>query len=135
MNIRKYLGLSIFLLSQPIFAHSEDALGPHNGYIKVPGEYHVEVVPDKDTLNIMLLDAKLKNPTVLNSQIKVKIKNGSNAYVLRCESMENYFSCPVSEKILSRKGTLVIESSRQLTKGDTVEYPLPLKLTEETETV
>ena len=135
MNIRKYLALTVVLLSQNSFAHGEDQLGPHSGYVKEPGSYHVEVIPGKDTLDIMLLDANFKNPTVLNSHIKVKIKQGSNAYVLRCESMENYFSCPVSDKMLAREGSLVIQSARQQEEGDAVTYPLPLRLTDDTQTV
>ncbi len=134
MNIRKYLGFTAVLLTQSIFAHGEDQLGPHSGYVKEPGSYHVEVIPGKETLDIMLLDANFKNPTTLNSHIKVKIKHGTNAYVLRCESMENYFSCPVSEKMMAQEGTLVIQSARQQEEGDPVTYPLPLRLTQDNQT-
>lgn len=131
MNIWKYMTIAALTVSHSAYAHGEDTPGPHNGFIKMPGSYHIEVIPGKNSVDIMLLDANLKNPTVLNSHIKVKIKHGTNAYVLRCESMENYFTCPVSEKVLSREGTLVIQSARQLAEGNTMEYPLPLKLAEE----
>lgn len=136
MAIWKYpvsLTLSL-LLTSACYAHGEDQPGPHHGIIRMPGDYHVEVIPDKDALNIMLLDVNFKNPTVLNSSIKVKIKHGHNAYVLRCESMDNYFSCPVSEKMLAQNGTLQIESERQQSEGAAVEYPLPLKMAEEHQT-
>lgn len=133
MAIWKYpVSLTLSLILMPAcYAHGEDKPGPHNGAVRMPGNYHVEVIPDKDALNVMLLDANFKNPTVLNSSIKVKIKHGRNAYVLRCESMDNYFSCPVNANMLAQKGTLQIESERQQTEGDPVEYPLPLKIAEE----
>jgi len=114
--------------STTLFAHGEDALGPHHGFIKMPGAYHIEVVPGKDTLDVMLLDANFKNATVLNSHIKVKINNGKNSYALRCESMDNYFSCPISAKLLAQGGKLQIESERQLNAGMPVEYSLPLQV-------
>ena len=136
MNIWKYTGVTIItlLLAPVCFAHGEDKPGPHNGVIRMPGDYHVEVMAGKETLDIMLLDANFKNPTVLNSHIKVKIRHGDNAYVLRCESKDNYYSCPVSNKMLTSKGTLHIESERQLSAGMPVEYPLPLTQPDEVQT-
>lgn len=136
MTIWKYSATSVLalLLTSVCFAHGEENPGPHNGVIRMPGAYHVEVIPDKDSLNIMLLDMNFKNPTVLNSFIKVKIKHGKNAYTLRCESMDNYYSCPVNTKMLARKGTLHIESERQMAEGSPVEYALPLQIPGSTNT-
>ena len=136
MAIWKYPATIVFtlLFASTCFAHGEDKPGPHNGAIRMPGAYHIEVIPGKDALNIMLLDINFKNPTVLNSFIKVKIKHGKNAYALRCESMDNYYSCPVSTKLLARKGTLSIESERQMAEGIPVEYALPLIVPEDTQT-
>ncbi len=115
-------------LAGTVFAHGEDELGPHKGYIKMPGAYHIEVIPGKDTIDIMLLDVNFKNPTVLNSHIKAKITSGSQTVELKCESMANYFSCPVNASMLTSKGALVVDSERQLAEGSAVEYPLPLHL-------
>jgi hypothetical protein len=118
----------LLALANTAYAHGEDEPGPHNGYIKMPGAYHIEVIPAKHAVDIMLLDVNFKNPTVLNSHIKAKVKTGDQTYTLKCESMDNYFSCPLHEKMLSNKGTLIIESERQLAEGTPVEYPLPLRL-------
>ena len=115
-------------LTATVLAHGEEELGPHQGYINMPGAYHVEVIPSKDTLDIMLLDVNFKNPTVLNSHIKAKITSGSQTVELKCESMANYFSCPVNPSMLTSKGALVVDSERQLAEGSAVEYPLPLRL-------
>lgn len=116
------------LLSSAAFAHGEDQPGPHHGYIRMPGAYHIEVIPNKDSLDIMLLDINFKNPTALNSSVKAVIKTSKkNAYVLNCESMDSYFTCPINEKMLGKKGKLLIESSRLQEEGVPVEYALPLK--------
>lgn len=128
MKIWMYLGLMILAVTNIAYAHGEDELGPHNGYIRMPGTYHVEVIPAKEELQIMLLDINFKNPTVLNSRVNVKIKNGSNAYLLRCKSEDNYFACPVSAHMLTRSGVLIVQSARQFDKGAQVEYLLPLAL-------
>jgi hypothetical protein len=128
MKIRKYAAILALILAQPVFAHGEDELGPHSGYIRMPGTYHVEVIPAKDELQIMLLDVNFKNPTVLNSSVKVRIKNGNNAYLLRCKSEDNYFSCPISANLLTNKSLLIVQSTRQFEHGAQVEYPLPFAL-------
>src|SRR3990167_10537225 len=104
MNIWKCLAIMMFILTaaQTSLAHGEDEPGQHNGIIRMPGGYHVEVIPGKETVDIMLLDNNFKNPTVLNSHIKARIKTAHNAYVIRCETMDNYFSCPISASMLSR---------------------------------
>lgn len=119
---------STLALSQNLYAHGENHLGPHKGYIRMPGAYHVEVVPKANNIQVLLLDINFKNPTVLNSHIKAKITNGKDAYVLRCTASTYYFTCPVSNNLLTADGKLTIESERQLSEGIPVEYPLPLNL-------
>tara|TARA_R110000868_G_scaffold178035_5_gene417432 strand:+ start:1155 stop:1559 length:405 start_codon:yes stop_codon:yes gene_type:complete len=130
-RIRLALLTATITFTSTLYAHGEDKLGPHKGYIRMPGAYHVEVIPQKNSLDIMLLDANFKNPTVLNSHIKAKIASGDHHFRLKCESMPNYFSCPVNHKMLAHHGTLTIESKRRLSEGAPVSYPLPLKLTKQ----
>lgn len=118
----------VLTVTTSVYAHGEDKLGPNKGYIRMPGPYHIEVVPLKNKLNVVLLDLNLKNPTVLNSFVKVRVTSGSESYMLHCEPQSNYFSCPVNSHLLKQIGTLKIESERQLTEGISVEYPLPLRL-------
>ena len=115
-------------LSQNLYAHGEDQLGPHKGYIRMPGAYHVEVVPKKNNIHVMLLDINFKNPTVLNSHIKAKISSGKETYTLHCTPSSYYFSCPANSELLTHNGKLIIESERLLAEGMPVEYPLPLRL-------
>jgi hypothetical protein len=127
-RIRFSVLAALLTLSHIVYAHGEDELGPHKGYIKMPGAYHVEVITNKDKLDIMLLDVNFKNPTVLNSHMKAKIKNDNEIHILKCETMDNYYSCAIDAALLNSKGVLVIESERQFAEGMPVEYALPLKL-------
>lgn len=118
----------LFLGITTAFAYSEDELGPHNGYVRMPGEYHIEVIKSDKGLDVMLLDMGFRNPTVLNSSIKVSIKADGKTYPVVCESMTNYFSCTVRKKLLEKDGKLVVASIRQLSEGEAVEYNLPLRI-------
>ena len=41
--------------------HGMDKLGPHKGYVQMPGAFHTEVVQDKDgSFRIYLLDVEFK---------------------------------------------------------------------------
>lgn len=126
----KRIGLALFsfIFSTASLAHGEDALGPHKGYVKMPGAYHVEVVPGENKIDIILLDINFKNPTVLNSYVKAQIKSRNSSYSLECEALDNHFSCPVSSRLLAKKGSLYVESERQLAEGTRLEYALPLRL-------
>lgn len=117
-----FLGLSSAL------AHGEDELGPHQGLVRMPGAYHMEVVKSDNGVDIMLLDMGLRNPTVLNSSIKVSVKSDGKTYMIPCESETNYFTCHVKKKLLNHDGKLIVASIRQLDEGETVEFGLPLKI-------
>lgn len=123
-----YAAVTTLAFSQTLYAHGEDQLGPHKSFIRMPGAYHVEVVPKKNSSRIMLLDMHFKNPTVQNSNIKVHIKSGKENYTLKCKPSTYYFLCPVNNNLLKTEGMLTVESERAMSKGVNVEYPLPLRL-------
>ncbi len=126
----KFLNLALLSLcfSATAYAHGEEDLGPHNGYIKMPGAYHVEAVPKKNGVDILLLDINFEDPTVSNSFVKASIRSGTSVIKLVCTAKEDYFTCPVDERLLAAKGTLSVESKRDKSEGMTVEYALPLHL-------
>lgn len=133
MKLSKKSGMCtlLFLGLSSALAHGEDELGPHQGFVRMPGAYHLEVIKSDHGVDIMLLDMGFKNPTVLNSSIKVSIQSDGKTYTIPCESETNYFSCHVKKKLLNHDGKLVVTSIRQLDEGETVEYPLPLKVENE----
>lgn len=118
----------IYLIANQALAHGEDKLGPHNGYIRMPGAFHTEVVPAKNGIKIMLLDIQFQHPSIKNSSMQASIKKAKKIYNLACKARRNYFFCPVKEGLLSQKGTLQIIARRENSQGVVVNYPLPLRL-------
>ncbi len=108
-------------------AHGMDKLGPHKGYIQMPGQFHTEVVQNKDgSFKIYLLDIEFKNPITKNSEVKAKIKSGRTTE-LKCMVMTDHFHC-VGAKVALNKGELYLTANRDGIKSNEVVYQLPLKL-------
>ena len=110
-------------------AHGMDKLGPHKGYVQMPGAFHTEVVQDKDgSFRIYLLDVEFKNAITKNSEIKAKIKSG-RTYQLNCMVMNDYFHCVGTKEVTGNgSGELYISATRDGIKGNEAVYQLPLKL-------
>lgn len=122
--------LTIILLTASLktFAHGEDKLGPNGGYLKMPGGFHTEVVPQKDgNLKVYLLDIEFKNPTVKNSKITATISNATTKN-LDCKTKRDHFVCKTTKAELD-KGTLTVVAERSTVKGAEAIYSLPLSLT------
>lgn len=119
--LRNFIFYFVFLSSVIGFAHGEDAPGPHKGYIKMPGPFHTELVPDKKGIVIYLLDMEFKNPTVENSQVSVVVQDTKT---VKCLPKDYHFFCAVP---LPKGGSVKVISTRMQAKGNTVVYDLPLK--------
>jgi hypothetical protein len=103
-------------------SHGEDKLGPHGGFIKMPGGFHTEAVPiTNNQIKIYLLDIEWKNPTIENSSVTVNS--------LPCKPERDVFLCDLGGKSdLKKKGILNIEATRLGQKGNSASYELPLSL-------
>ncbi|HVK62396.1 MAG TPA: hypothetical protein VM432_12635 [Bdellovibrionales bacterium] len=108
------------------FAHGEDKLGPHGGFIKMPGGFHTEVISlGKSALKIYLLDISWKNPTVSKSSLNVT-HQGVRA---KCLSKDNHYVCEFGSKTdLTKPGQITVEAMREGQQGSTMAYDLPLSL-------
>lgn len=124
----KYLLTSILLaISVNSFAHGEDKLGPNGGYLKMPGGFHTEVVPEKNgKFKVYLLDINFKTPMIKNSKVVASINNGSKKD-LNCTTKRDHFVCDTTKTELT-KGTLSIVAERNSVKGAEAIYELPLAL-------
>lgn len=121
--------LTLILLAASVksFGHGEDKLGPNGGYLKMPGGFHTEVVPEKDgKLKVFLLDINFKSPVVKNSTVTVTINNGTKKDI-KCTNKRDHFLCETTKADLS-KGTLNIVAVRSTVKGAEAVYELPLAL-------
>ena len=92
----------------------------------MPGNFHTEVVPDKDgSFNVYLLDIQFKNPSVKDADVKATIVQGKKKTEIKCEVMSNYFHCKGIKPI--KFGWLVLMPRREGAVGIEAKYKLPLK--------
>lgn len=125
--MKTLLTLILLTVSVKSFGHGEDKFGPNGGYLKMPGGFHTEVVPEKDgNLKVFLLDINFKSPVVKNSKVVATINNG-NKKDINCTAKRDHFLCETSKADLA-KGTLNIVAVRNTVKGAEAIYELPLAL-------
>lgn len=122
----------IFLLSTLIsykaFAHGEDKPGPNNGFIRMPGTFHTELVPETDgNFRVYLFDVNNKNPAVKDSSVEFKVKDGKSVVSFKCLPMDDHFLCANEKKITDfKKAQIVIKAKRLGVKGTEAVYDFPL---------
>ena len=109
------------------FGHGEDQEGPHKGFIRMPGAFHTELVPEgKNKLDVYLLDLQWKNPSVKKSNLIILLNDKTEA---KCKVKRNFYECTFPKTIdLAKKGILKVTAVREEQKGMEVTYPLPLRL-------
>lgn len=130
MKIFKFTALAV-LISNFAWAHGEDMYGPHKGFVRMPGAFHTELVPDsKNSLKVYLLDIQWKNPSVLQAKVQIKYNGKTEAQCdVKNSEPESYFLCSFSKKVdLTKTGELKVIAEREEQKGMGVSYKLPLKL-------
>jgi hypothetical protein len=127
MRRRRLLAALIALVSSQAFSHGEDAPGPNNGVVRMPGAFHVEVVQqDSNNFDVFLLDMGFKNPVTDKSKIKVFLQNKTKV-TISCVPREKFFRCSVPKDADLKSGILEIAAVREGVSGVVVNYPLPLK--------
>ncbi len=112
-----------------VFAHGEDKAGPNGGFIRMPGAYHTELIPDgKNKLKVYLLNMQWKNPSLVNSRVSISYSGKSTA-TATCKPERNFYLCSFPESVdLTEKGNLKVLSQREGQEGIEVSYPIPFKL-------
>lgn len=121
--------LSLFSAVSLVFAHGEDKPGPHEGIIRMPVGFHVEVVPiDMSSFKVYLLDINFAHPLTERSSVTAKINSGSSDTNATCSVKEDYFLCLLSSGGTLENGVLVINAVRDGAKGIEAKYELPLSL-------
>lgn len=126
----KQLIALIFTMPLIALAHGEDKLGPNKGYIKMPSNYHTEVVPDgANRIKVYLLDIKWKNPSVIGSKLEAVHKDSTTDTKAMCLVGKDHYICSFPKTInLTKPAELIINSQREGQKGAAAIYPLPFKL-------
>lgn len=133
-QLNKYVFLIFFLISTQIFAHGEDKIGPNGGYIRMPANFHTEVVKvNTKKIQVYLLDLQFKNPMVSNSDVTGSHYVGHSEYKLNCRvKKKKYFECISKTELI--EGHLKITSRRNEATTYDAFYPLPLRLAEKSKT-
>ena len=113
------------------WGHGEDKLGPNQGFVKMPGGFHTELVKtDEQHIKVYLLDLEFKNPSTKDSKVEVRL-NKKGKWT-SCPAKENFFACDLKAALgkggISDPGTLQVQATREKQKGNVAEYALPLTL-------
>jgi hypothetical protein len=112
-----------------VFAHGEDAPGPHGGHIVMPANFHTELVLDKNgtSFQVYLLDIQFKNPITKKSEVKARYIEKKKITAIKCSAMDHHFMCESAVKM--KTGFLKIKATRDGVEAPTeAAYELPLKV-------
>lgn len=129
-STKRNLEVSIIALLVTLFAalivdaHGEDHPGPHGGSIQMPGAYHTEVLAKANGFQVYLLDMNFENPSVKDSQVMATLVSSDQKHKLTCEKQTNHYFCSANK--LPKKGQLILNTTRENSKGNEAIYQLPL---------
>jgi len=130
--MNRFLRLLVFafsgVIASPLFGHGENKPGPNKGYIRMPGAFHTEVVPNgDDSFTVFLLDVHFKNPTTERSSVVASINIGTVVTPVVCAPKDSVFECTLPKNTKLTEGTLEIVATRQgSVAGGPARYLLPL---------
>lgn len=116
------------LWSLNLYAHGEGQLGPHQGIIRMPGPFHVEVVSGgSNEFKVYLIDLEFKNPTIEDSTVNAYWYRGKKFKQLICKTETDHFTC-VSKISFQKKDKIEIRSKRKGISGNFADYEYPFKV-------
>ena len=123
------LKLAFLFVPTLCLAHGELKPGPHGGEIRMPGAFHVEVVPGSMTIEIYLLDMQFKNPQIEDSLVNVILHKDAEQMTLECQAISNkkMFRCLLPDDEALDAGKLMVNASRGGLPSEPMQYELPLK--------
>lgn len=125
--LHSILGLLMLLLMTSVaWAHGENKPGPLGGYIRMPGAYHIELIPDHKGYKVRLLDLQFREPTVKKSTLRLTFKHGKKQQNFKCAVSLDSFYCALPGGQLPKQGQLTVSSQRLGVTGMDVTYALPL---------
>ena len=111
-----------------VSAHGESSLGPHGGYIKMPGGFHTEIVKISHfKFKVYLLDIAFKSPIVENSKVTATFKFKSGNRVVECQPKDDFFLCLLPESIKGKLQQIVLQAKRAEMIGVESAYEYPLR--------
>jgi hypothetical protein len=118
--------LFAFCLSEQTLAHGMNKPGPHGGYIRMPGNYHIELVPAGKELKVYFLDMNFA-PIPLNEATVSLTLTGKKPLKAQCLKEMHFFRCDTKELSFKMFKEVVVESSKAGEVEATSTYKIPLK--------
>jgi hypothetical protein len=126
--MKSLISTLLIILATNAFAHGENKFGPHNGYIRMPGAFHTELVPGENkTFSVFLMDVNNKQPTTMNSSVVFEYNNNERI-LFECKPADDHYTCNTDKKITLEKGQITLKAIREGRKGKDAVYELPLSL-------
>ncbi|EMK00368.1 MULTISPECIES: hypothetical protein [unclassified Leptospira] len=123
-----FIAILVFLFNFPILSHGENKPGPHGGLIRMPGNFHVEILDlGNSKYQIYLLDINFENPSLKSSSLVAKLRTSEGYKNLSCEAAKNSFICTGDPKSKKTKKELILFANRENSKGSEIKLELPLK--------
>ncbi|TGK40259.1 hypothetical protein [Leptospira andrefontaineae] len=123
-----FIAALVFLFDLPILSHGENKPGPHGGLIRMPGDFHVEILDlGNSKFRIYLLDINFANPSLKSSSVVAKLRTSEGYKNLSCETGKNSFICTGDPTLEKAKQELILSPIRENSKGSEIKLELPLK--------
>lgn len=112
-------------LSTSVFAHGMNKPGPNNGYIRMPGLYHIELVAEKNIIKFYFLDIEFKPLPLTKATLRMELK-GTSDVVVDCVKGMEYFSCDTKIQDLKKFSEIEVKTSKASEKEASSIYSIPL---------
>ena len=107
-------------------AHGMNKAGPHGGFIRMPGMYHIELVPSGLELKVYFLDMNFK-PMPINDASLELILVGKKPQKAQCLKEIHFFRCDTNEQSYKKYKEVSVESSINGSEDVKSVYKVPLK--------
>jgi hypothetical protein len=116
--------LTVFL-SQTVFAHGMNKAGPNGGHIRMPGNYHVELVPKEKGMIVYFLDMMFRPISIEQASVTLSL-NGTKNFKASCEKVAVNFICNIGTESIKNYKEIVLETTRDGKAVVKSIYKLPL---------
>lgn len=113
------------MLSQTAFAHGMNKAGPNGGYVRMPGNYHVELVSKDKAVAVYFLDMMFKPIAIDQASVTLSL-NGAKSFKTVCVKEAKSFVCNLNGESLTNYKEVVLETTRDGKVVAKSLYKLPL---------
>jgi len=122
----KLLVLNILIVCNA-YPHGENIPGPHQGFIRMPGGFHTELlVTANNVIWVYLLDVEFKDPVVKSSSVAGVYKNKAKEVKFECSPEQDRFRCDLAKELDLTVGEINLKTKRLGMPAGLAVYKLPL---------